>query len=107
VDDPRAGPREDRPGDEQRGRKPSQFKALPDAWTTIEHLDGTPQRLELRSTGTQVTAWVDGIQVIGPVDVPEGLVGSPRHGVCLDVNQDPSRPGKVPVLTGPLVVQSL
>jgi hypothetical protein len=91
------------------GRKPSEFDSLPKAWTRgeVDHVDGTPQRLELRSNGVEVSAWVDGSRILGPVAIPAGLLGSSRHGICLDVNQDPSRPAHVPVLSGPLLVESL
>lgn len=58
----------------------------------IAHTDEQTRMVELRTTGTEFTVWVDGTQLslaingTNPIPVPAELQGSARHGFGIDTH---------------------
>ena len=84
------------------GRRPDQFRVI--AFVPLEHQDGQPRQVELKSKDGEFTLWLDGAQIGGPWAVPARLRGSSLHGVALDENQDPARTPDVPIVEAPFFV---
>jgi hypothetical protein len=72
-------------------------------YASFSHTEGTDRQIEIRSTGTAVTVWLDGTQVslVGagttPVAVPTALRGSTLHGLAIDTHLV-ADPGDIPTL---------
>jgi hypothetical protein len=72
-------------------------------YASFSHTEGTDRQIEIRSTGTAVTVWLDGAQVslVGagttPVAVPTALRGSTLHGLAVDTHLV-ADPGDIPTL---------
>jgi hypothetical protein len=72
----------------------------------FSHTTGTPRVVQLRSNGTGVTVWIDGVQIsmsvngLNPVPIRAALLGSTKHGVAIDAHlASPAAIPTVPAVT--------
>jgi hypothetical protein len=75
------------------GNPPEVFGSLVLATASFTHAtQGQERTFEMRSTGTGVTGWMDGVQLsfstygTGPIPIPTALRGSTMHGLAVDTH---------------------
>jgi hypothetical protein len=78
------------------GRQPDDVRVV-FAVNDPGHIDGAPIELAVRVSGSTVTCFADGGEILED-EVPLGLRASTMHGLAIDVNAAPGRSADLPVI---------